>query len=45
MVYLSLVAFQVLGNYAYLLMIIITFAVLLSHIDKPKFGGKNKANK
>ena len=44
-VYLSLVAFQVLGNYAFLLMIVITLAVLLSRIDKPRFGGKNKANK
>ncbi len=42
--WLSLIAFQVLGNYAFLIMIVITFAALLFRV-KPKFGGKDKANK
>jgi len=40
-VWLSLVAFQFLGNYAFLIMIVITVALLLSGV-KPKFGGKGK---
>ncbi len=43
-VWLSLIAFQVLGNYAFLIMIVIAIALLLSGV-KPKFGGKDKANK
>ena len=35
-------AFQVLGQYAFPLMLVITFFVLLANIGKPKFGGKNK---
>lgn len=35
-------AFQVLGQYAFSLMLVITFLVLLANIGKPKFGGKNK---
>ena len=43
-VWLSLVAFRILGNYAFLLMTIIAVAGLMVGV-KPKFGRKGKANK
>ncbi len=43
-VWLSLIVFQVLGNYAFLIMIVITVVGLMSGV-KPKFGNKDKANK
>ncbi len=42
-VWLSLITFQVLDNYAFLIMIVIAIALLLSGV-KPKFGNKDKAN-
>jgi len=33
-------AFQVLGNYAFLLMVVIVVALLVSKVGKPKFGPK-----
>jgi hypothetical protein len=38
---LSLFFFQNLGNYAFLIMIVITFLALISRV-KPKFGNENK---
>ncbi|BBA34424.1 uncharacterized protein sS8_2472 [Methylocaldum marinum] len=43
-VWLSLIAFQILGNYAFLIMIVITIVGLMSGV-KPKFGNRDKANK
>ena len=37
--WLSLLSFQVFGEYAFLIMITITFAALISRV-KPKFGSK-----
>ncbi len=41
---LSLFFFQTFGNYAFLIMIVITFFALISRV-KPKFGSKDKAKK
>ena len=41
---LSLLFFQKLGDYAFLIMMAITFLALISSV-KPKFGGKDKANR
>lgn len=41
---LSLLFFQKLGNYAFLIMTVITFFALISRV-KPKFGGKDKVKK
>ena len=41
---LSLIFFQTFGDYAFLIMMAITFFALISRV-KPKFGGKDKANK
>lgn len=42
-VWLSLITFQILGNYAFLIMIVITIVGLMSGV-KPKFGNRDKAN-
>ncbi len=41
---LSLVVFQIFGMYTFTIMIVITVVGLLKGV-KPKFGGKDKANK
>jgi len=41
---LSLVVFQIFGMYTFTIMIVITVVGLLTGV-KPKFGGKDKANK
>jgi hypothetical protein len=43
-VWLSLIAFKFLGNYSFLIMIVITFLGLMSGV-KPKFGNKDRVNK
>ncbi len=42
--FLSLLFFQIFGNYAFLIMIVITFFALISRV-KPKFGSKDETNK
>ncbi len=41
---LSLVFFRFFGDYAFLIMIVITFLALISRV-KPKFGNNDKAKK
>lgn len=44
LVWLSLIVFQILGNYAFLIMIVIAVVGLTSGV-KSKFGGKDKTSK
>lgn len=36
-------AFQVFGHYTFLIMLVITLALSLFRLGKPKFGGKSKS--
>ena len=42
---LSLVFFRTFGMYSFTIMLVIAVVYLLSRVGKPKFGGKDKANK
>ncbi len=43
--WLSLLAFRVLDSYAFIIMEVIAFVLLLSAIKKPKFGNKKDKKK
>ncbi len=44
-VWLSLLAFRALDSYAFLIMVVVAVALLLSRISKPKFGNKKSKEK